>query len=483
MANGLRGCPTWLGAVGSLLLFLLPAQARATETTAPTASAPAVATPARQMTLDEAVAFARAHHMRVASARARTEAAARETEVPSAQWLPRVGAMAQVVGSTVNNSSTTLLGTATVDLPRIGATRASNDPDFQPYASTAVAVGVRQQIYDFGRVSAERAAAELATAVERLRLTGAILDVDFAVKQAYFAVLAAEAIAAASQAAVARSASHRDLAHANVRSGLRPPIEATRAEADVARYETALARTRASVKVARIAFANAVGVDDAELAASSAPSGANPILPPIGQFEDGQERTPSVLEARARIDAQRAETRRLEVQTRPTLWATAAISGRAGGAPLTNGPSHGADGWIPTVPNYDAALVFTWPLVEPVWDRRADASRAREDAARAEADLTLRNQRALVRAAHEEARVAIEALSAANRSSEASRANWDQAEHRFGVGLGTSVELADAEALRTDAEIQLAIATFQASRARAALERAAATITSASEAR
>jgi outer membrane protein TolC len=232
-------------------------------------------------------------------------------------------------------------------------------------------------------------------------------------------------------------------------------------------------RARAGVRVARIAFAATVGVDDAEIVAAPLPPDKTP-LSALDDLVGRAEKTPFVLEGRARVEAQRGETRRLETQTRPTLWATAAISGRAGGATPTSGPTPYGEGWLPTVPNYGAGLVFTWPLIEPTWDRRADASRARELAASTEAELALRGQRAVIRTAHQEAVVAGETLGAVERSAEAARANWDQAEHRFGVGIGTSTELADAQALRADAEIQLAIAKFQAARARAALERAAA---------
>ena len=50
-------------------------------------------------------------------------------------------------------------------------------------------------------------------------------------------------------------------------------------------------------------------------------------------------------------------------------------------------------------------------------------------------------------------------------------ANSAQADARFREGLGTSVELADSEALRTDAEIQLAVGRFEVARARAYLGR------------
>jgi outer membrane protein len=469
-----------LGAIGVLVAGLAEPLLAHAEPPTPIVEAPERAH--RTMSLDEAIAFARSHHLRMMAAHQRVVAAEREADVASAQWLPRVGAMAQVVGSTVNNSSTTLLPTATVDVPRIGATPVAGDYDLQPYPSTAVAIGVRQQLYDFGRVQAERSAADLAAVVERYRASGNALDVDFAVRQAFFSVLAADAIADASRAAFLRASSHRELARANVRSGLRPPIELTRAEADVARYEAATLRARASVHVARITFAVTVGVEDEELGVTAATleEGA---LPSIDNLLGRAGRTPLVLEGRARIEAQRGETRRLEVQTRPTLWATASASGRAGGATPSNGPTPYGEGWLPTVPNYNAAVVLTWPVFEPVWERRADSSRARELAIASEAELALRNQRALIRTAYQEAQVARETLGAAERGADAARANWDQAEHRFGVGLGTSTELADAQALRTEAEIQLVIAKFQTARARAALDRAAAETSRVSEGR
>ena len=63
------------------------------------------------------------------------------------------------------------------------------------------------------------------------------------------------------------------------------------------------------------------------------------------------------------------------------------------------------------------------------------------------------------------------ALVSLGRAVDAAHANYAQAEARFKAGLGTSLELADAEAVRTDAEIQLAVGEFEARRARAALTR------------
>jgi outer membrane protein len=425
----------------------------------------------RAMTLDQALAHARTSHPRIVAARARLESARVEGAVPAAQWRPRVGAMAQVIGSTVNNSSTTLLGTDAVDIPRIGATAIHREPHLQPYPSTALAIGARQQLFDFGRVQAESAAARLVADVERHRATGARLDVEVAVAEAFYAVLASRAVLEASEQARGRAAAHRDMALAGVESGLRSPIDLTRAEADVARFEVGVARAGGGLRVARTVFAVATGVPDDELEAAGNPPPLGMLRPLPELLERGSERDPVLLEAEARVHAQKATTTAIDAQTRPTVFATGAVSSRAGGAPSPNGPPLFGDGWLPVMPNWHVGVVLTWPVLEPTVSARAEASRALEHAAQTDAADLRRARRAVIASAYHEARAAEEAAAATERATAAARANYEHAEQRFRVGLGTATELADAEALRTDADIQLAIARFQASRTRALLAR------------
>ena len=68
--------------------------------------------------------------------------------------------------------------------------------------------------------------------------------------------------------------------------------------------------------------------------------------------------------------------------------------------------------------------------------------------------------------------VSREAIAALQNQVTAARANYDQADARFRAGIGNAVELADAEAVRTDADIQLAIGQFNLARDRAAFGRA-----------
>ena len=361
-----------------------------------------------------------------------------------------------------------LLNKPAVDIPRIGATVIDRTwHDALP--STAVALGVRQQLFDFGRVAAERAAAALLAEVERCRVAREELDVRFSVEQAYFAVRAGGAVEDASRRAYDRAVIHRDRARANVASGMRPPIEATRAEADVARYEAGVTRARGALHVARSVFAAAVGVEDIELDAA----GAETAPPPLPRWRR-RCRSERRRCARARPRGGAAgETRRLERRRGPTSSLRARSAG-ARAVPRRTRARCPRERVGPSGAQLPRGVVLAWPFLDPTWSRRADASRAREQVAASDVELTLRNQRARVAAAWHEARVTEQTLSALERGADAARANYEQAESRFRVGMGTSTELADAQAVRTESDIQLAIGRFELARTRAVLDRVAA---------
>jgi outer membrane protein len=79
---------------------------------------------------------------------------------------------------------------------------------------------------------------------------------------------------------------------------------------------------------------------------------------------------------------------------------------------------------------------------------------------------------ARVRQTYVEVQVARSALVAIHNTVIAARANYEQADARFRAGIGNAVELADAEGVRAEAEIQLALGQFELARARAAFGRA-----------
>jgi outer membrane protein len=427
--------------------------------------------PSRSMTISEALSYALAHQPAIRAALSRVSERMAEAAVPTAQWLPTIAVTGQVFAMTANNSTGTFGQDPYMDIPRIGGT-SSSTRSFSPYASTFVGAGLSQEVFDFGRIGAERAAADELASVEKHRADAARLDIDFGVEESFFSVLAAKAIVKASDDAYARSKVHRDLAQRAVTSGLRSPIELTRAEADLARFDVGRVKARGGLNVAQNVLAASIGAPDPAIdAADEAPRQQE--MPALAEaLRLAQARDPFLAETVAELRAAEEQTRAVGAKLRPDLSLTATLSGRAGGAPPTSGPPVSGNGWIPEVPNWDVGLVLSWPLFDGVIAARRDAAGAAEQVRRDDIDVRREQETADVRQGFVRVEVARTALVALENTVVAARANYAQADARFGAGIGNAVELADAEALRTDAEIQLALGQFALARARAAFGRA-----------
>src|SRR5512137_2682705 len=148
----------------------------------------------RAMTLPEALEYARLHQPAVQAALARIKAAEADARATRAQWVPYVGATAQLVGGTSNNTTASIFSSTGVDLPRIGGTPVTATGSLDPYASTLAAVGITQEGFDVVQV--------------------------------------ARVVLVAYDEALQRAVIDRDQARAGVKAGLRAPIDLTRSEAD-----------------------------------------------------------------------------------------------------------------------------------------------------------------------------------------------------------------------------------------------------------
>jgi outer membrane protein TolC len=428
--------------------------------------------PIHSMSLAEALAYARAHQPAVRAAVARIRAQAEQANIPRSQWYPTVGATAQLFAATANNTTGTYVSPGDLDIPRIGATRGTATGSWSPYASTFVGVGINQELFDFGRIAAQAAAADALTDVERQRTRSVTLDVTFNVEEAYFSVFAAKAILKASQDAYERSRVHRELANAGVSAGLRSPIELTRANADLAQFDIARVRAQGGLSTAQTVFAASVGAPDPALDVAAAPPAPGELPNLSAAIQRAEAADPRLLAAIAQLRAAELDTRSIRAETRPNLALTGTISGRAGAAPASGtGTIPDSGGWVPSVPNWDVGVVLSWPLFDPTVSARASASRARELVRNDDVSLVREEETALIREAYSAVDVARTVVPGLRRAVDAARANYDQADARFKAGLGTSVELADAENLRTQAEIQLVLGEFELARARAAFGR------------
>jgi outer membrane protein TolC len=427
----------------------------------------------RAMSLAEALAYARHHQPEVRAAVARVEAVKAEGEITRSHWYPTLGGTAQLLATTTNNTTGSYVSLPSFDNPRVSATRAESPStaSFAPAPSTLLAVGLRQELFDFGRISAQAAADDLRADAERFSLQATQLVVDYDVEESYFAVYAAKSVLRAADEAYQRAALHRDLAQAGTESGMRRPIELTRAAATLDQYELERIRATRGVAVAESVLAAAVGIAEPMLDIASAPPEPRDLPSLDRAFALALDHNPDLRAALTRIRAEEKQTRAVGAELRPNLFLTGAISGNAGGATPSSGEDAPAHGLLPLVPNWDAGLVLSWPLFDATVRTREDQSRIREDVRRAEGDSLRVQIVGRVQQAYIDVQAARDSLPVLRHTLDAAIANYDQANARFGVGMGNAVELADAEALRTSSEIQLAIGTFDLARTRAELGR------------
>lgn len=426
------------------------------------------------MSLPEALSYAMAQQPSLKAAHARIEVARRGAAVVRSEWLPQVGASAQLFIGTMNNTTAMFLAVRTMDLPRIGASQ--SDPEAawsDPHPSTLIGIGLRQTVFDFGRIAAQAAAADHDARIAAHRSDLERLELGLQIESAYYAVLAAKAVARAAEDAYARARLRLDMVNAGVERGLRPPIDRTRAEADLTRFDVGRTRARGNIELAETVLAAAVGVPEPLLDAADIPLDDRG-LPPMGEaLRQAVEQDPAVRGALERLLQQQATTRAIGMQWVPGLQLTASVSGRAGGAPMSSSPS-GVSGWLPEVPNWDVGLVLSVPLFDGTLLSRRAQSQAQESVLRHELDALRRQILASVQRAYTSFQIAQGSLRALFSAAEAARKNYEQANARFRAGLSTSVELADAEALRTESEIQLAVGRFETARARSLFNRAVA---------
>ncbi len=432
-----------------------------------------IAVPTRAMSLPDALEYARKNQPSLLAAKARLAAIRAETDIPRALYLPRVTATAQVFGGTENNTTAMYTATYGIDVPRIGAT-AVGPTSMTPYASTLAGVGLRQEIFDFGRISALQEAADAAAEAERGRTDTTRLDVLYSVENAFYSVQTAKGVLGAAEAAWSRSKLDYDTAVAGVMAGLREPIERTRAEATLGRFEVARVRARAGVATAQALFAAVVGVPETMLdtLGEAAPPAPSPTLQQA--ISSAFDNDPVLHVRRALVVEQSARTRSIAAELRPDISLTTTFTGRAGDATPTNGTLSDGSGFLPNVPNWDTGLVFTWPLLDFGVKARENASRAMEDARQSEVQERLQVVSAWVQRTYLDVVAAEQALPGLEKTLAAAQANYEQAEARFRNELGSSVELSDAQALLTSAEVDLTIGKFELLKARADLGRAVA---------
>lgn len=247
--------------------------------------------------------------------------------------------------------------------------------------------------------------------------------------------------------------------------------EASRMRAEVAIAETQLIQARQAVKVARAAMAQFLDIPSSDLSLQPGPL----LEPPPAEalpFPD-LKRHPAVQEAAAAVDEIRARERALARSYFPRFHLQGTTYARGTGFRNDGATGGGLAGLGPNIQNWAFGMTVTFPLFDlPSLRARREIEAHRE---RAQAALQAQILRDL-QAQEEKAAATLEGarLIADNMPFrlEAARAAEQQAAARYKAGLGNIVEVAEAERLLTQSEIDDSLARLNIWRAMLAVSSA-----------
>lgn len=399
-----------------------------------------------QMSLPEAVKKTSETYPQLRVSMEQVNAAAEAIKLARTAYLPRIEGIAQANRATRNNIYGMLLP-QTVIAPISGPPNPTN-------AGTNVwgsAIGflVSWEPFDFGlrKAQVDAASASERRAGEAVRRTR--FEVELATAEAYLTVLAAEQTAQAARASVKRSQTLWEQVAALVKAELRPGAEESRSRAELAMAETQRIQADQAVALARAALSQFVGTVPESLKGLREP--------PEGAGGDGVH--PLVSEQQAAIDEVAARRRVLDRSYFPRFNAQAANYARGTGANADFTTLSGANGLAPNIYNWGVGFTVNFNVMEYASLRvrkEIEASRQRAEAARLEQvrrELSAQELRA-------QALVTGARQVAANMpvQLEAARAAEQQATARYRAGLGTIAEVAEAQRLLTQTEIDASLA-------------------------
>lgn len=394
------------------------------------------------LTLDGAVAAGRENHPRAAAARAAADAARARALQAYAAYYPQISIAADWTRGRAF-------------YPILGAGMAKETE------VNSASVQLRQTLYDFGRTSGAAKAARLNRAAAEQASAAARQDAALRVKEAYYLVLAAEKqVAAERETAAAREGVFRQ-ARGYFDEGVRSKLDVSRAEAGLHAAKTALIRAENNRELARVELASSMGRPDAE---------PRPLAEPSADLPD----LPDRAEARRRALADSADIRRLD-SLRGAAQAGARTA-RSDYLPVLSGAASAgrADGSFP--PNgsvWSAGVGLSVPLFSGFSTREkvreADAALRAVSAEREDLELIVGKE---VDAAWLAVREAGARMESTGKQEEAAREGRTLANERYREGVGSIIEVTDAQSSAIDAETARIQATYDARIARARLERA-----------
>lgn len=409
----------------------------------------AVKLPNNPLTLDQAIDFALANYPAVRASMERELASKEGVSLSRTVYLPRTDLLWQSNRATRNNIFGLLLPQSVV--PPISGPVLSSTSDRGVWGS-AGGVMVSWEPFDFGyrgaTVDVARAAQQRATA--DLALTK--LDVAAAAGDAFLRLAAAQQQVKSAQADVDRRQVLSTSVHALVKEELRPGADASRADAELAAAKIQLIRAQEGERESEATIAELLGVSGSKIAINADSLLASPPASYVSEATLANH--PAAEVVNSTLFETRAREKALSKSYYPRFNLQGSFSGRGSGANPDGTVGTGTDGLGLMRQNWAAGLTATFSVMDlPALHFKKQIEQANERAEKSEYNRTLQR----LSAQAERAKAAYDSAVLISQTTpvelDAARLGEAQAAARYKSALAPIVEVAEAQRLLLQAEI------------------------------
>ncbi|MCW5981037.1 MAG: TolC family protein [Bryobacteraceae bacterium] len=408
----------------------------------------------QSLTLEQAVKNASDRYPATRVSAEQLSAAAAAINLARTAYLPRVDFLSQVNRATRNNMFGMTLPQAT--LPGISGPPLPEN-DMTSVFGSITGFTVTWEPFDFGSRQANVRYAEAGRRLAETGVTRTRFEVATAAADAFLTVAAADQTAIAAQAGVERARVLTEIVQAQVRAQLRPGADASRARAELALAENQLIRAQSAIEVAKANLTQFVGGDPTQISVQT-----GPLLNLPDQGAGAVSVTPShpvLLQQRSLVEQIQANEQILQRLYYPRFYLQGSNYARGTGALADGSTLGGVNGLGPNIYNWGVGLSVTFPLLDlPSIRSRQEIERHRERAESARYDQFQQDLTAAVAGARANLDGARRVALNTPIQLEAARATEQQMTARYEAGLGTLLEVAEAQRLVTQAEIDDALA-------------------------
>lgn len=417
-------------------------------------SRPTAAQEPLPLTVGQAVQQALDRYPAVRSSLEQVSAASAGINLARTAYLPRADFLGQANRATHNNVFGLVLPQSV--LPTIsGPAQGTNS--LSSVWGSAVGTLVSWEPFDFGfrQAAVDTAKATRDRASSEVNVTK--LQVSTAAADAFLTIAAAQQTVVAARAGVERARVLDEVIGTLATNQLRPGADASRSRAELAVARTQEIQAGQAVDVARAALAQLLGTGVESIAIEP---GILLQLPPVSEIP-GQAATqhPLAMAGQSAIAEVKAREKEIDRSYYPRFYLEGSTYARGTGIQPDGRVGGAASGLAPNTQNWALGLNITFPAFDWFSLRaKKEIEVHNERSASAKYDQVLQDVNGAIAKAAAVLQGAIRVAQNTPIQLEAARATEQQATARYRTGLGNISEVAEAQRLLTQAEIDDALA-------------------------